>query len=503
MSDALNLLHRHLNGEALSEEERAALSDWVCASPENAKLVAELTCMDQTLSANLRSDASTPLMGLDESERADDTLPEYRQLADAAFENPPIRIESDALTKKKIIYALAYVVESTFTPKRLAYAAIAAVLLIAGAVLISQIDLGQPEQDIVQGPDEIEVTDQAVAVATLTAQHNAVWDQQPGEDLHPGDRLTLTAGFAEITTNRGAIAILEAPCEIELTKNNNALRLHTGKLVGICETDATKGFVVRTQHMDITDLGTRFGVAVQGKGNTLAEVFEGKVVATSYVKRSAETATVELSRGESRVVDAAGQVADRDLFPAEVFASVPRADSGIAVLFGDADLAPRPIADSDTAAAIAKRVTLYQELRGHRLASAIGLTFAEPGQHNDFTQTRSSAPAGTVIRTYILWHAGNSVNILSKGSVTFNGEILGAIGNERDWQAFVDATPSDAGQVCGSGRHAGLESVPAGSDKPNEQFTLSNDRKTLQFQFRSGPTDALRVIVREPVGDQP
>ena len=59
-----------------------------------------------------------------------------------------------------------------------------------------------------------------------TTEHDAVWDRQPGEDLYAGQRLTLTQGFAEITTTRGAVAILEAPVTIELLNNDNALRLH-------------------------------------------------------------------------------------------------------------------------------------------------------------------------------------------------------------------------------------------------------------------------------------
>ncbi|MGB1126620.1 MAG: FecR domain-containing protein, partial [Phycisphaeraceae bacterium] len=119
-------------------------------------------------------------------------------------------------------------------------------------------------------------------VATLTAEHDAVWSLNPGESLRPGSalasdqRLTLTAGLAEITTARGAIAILEAPATIQLI-NDNALRLHAGKLVGICETDASKGFLVRTPHMDITDLGTRFAVNASSDEQTEVHVIDGEV----------------------------------------------------------------------------------------------------------------------------------------------------------------------------------------------------------------------------------
>jgi hypothetical protein len=127
-------------------------------------------------------------------------------------------------------------------------------------------------------------TPRGSTVATLTAEHDAVWSLNPGESLRPGSalasgqRLTLTTGLAEITTNDGAIAILEAPASIEMLDNENAIRLHAGKLVGICETESSKGFLVRTPHLHITDLGTRFGVDADAN-TTEVHVFEGEVQA--------------------------------------------------------------------------------------------------------------------------------------------------------------------------------------------------------------------------------
>ena len=118
-----------------------------------------------------------------------------------------------------------------------------------------------------------------LAVATLTASHNATWAERAlarGAKLHPGDRLTLTTGFAEITTARGAVAIFEAPCVVELKGHDNALHLHSGRLVGICETESSKGFVIKTDYADITDLGTEFGVYAHAEG-VKTTVFTGEV----------------------------------------------------------------------------------------------------------------------------------------------------------------------------------------------------------------------------------
>ncbi|MEM6260220.1 MAG: FecR domain-containing protein [Planctomycetota bacterium] len=117
-------------------------------------------------------------------------------------------------------------------------------------------------------------------VATLTAERGAVWAEgalAPGSPLQPGGRFTLTEGSAEITTRRGAVAVLEAPTTIELLDNDNALRLVTGRLVGICETESSKGFVVRTLHMDVTDIGTRFGVDATRPDITEVHVLRGEV----------------------------------------------------------------------------------------------------------------------------------------------------------------------------------------------------------------------------------
>ncbi|MBX2850109.1 MAG: hypothetical protein KTR15_00020 [Phycisphaeraceae bacterium] len=123
----------------------------------------------------------------------------------------------------------------------------------------------------------------AIPVATLTATHQATWGgpasaaPAQGDTLTSNQRLTLTAGFAEITTNRGAIAILQAPATIELLNNGNALRLHAGKLVGKCDSDSSKGFTVHAPGIDVVDLGTVFGVAAGADVMTSVLVLDGSV----------------------------------------------------------------------------------------------------------------------------------------------------------------------------------------------------------------------------------
>jgi anti-sigma factor RsiW len=202
-----------------------------------------------------------------------------------ADELPSIHLDATRVTKRQYAAALSYVLRHTFTPKRVASLAAAAILL---GVVLSVALLGGDETEaptIADTGDSSDATDSsddlalAPAVATLTAEHDAVWAEgasAPGSQLRAGQTLTLTQGFAEITTAHGAVAILEAPATIELLDNDNALHLHTGKLVGLCHTDSSKGFVVHTKHADITDLGTEFAVEVMPTGVDTT-VFVGSV----------------------------------------------------------------------------------------------------------------------------------------------------------------------------------------------------------------------------------
>ena len=160
-------------------------------------------------------------------------------------------------------------------------------------------------------PQPIAPIDSA-SVATLTATHNAQWGGSDSsapvqsDALVAGDTLTLTEGFAQITTLSGAVVILEAPATVEVLDNDNALRLHAGKLIGLCHTDASKGFVVKTDYADITDLGTEFGVHAHDTG-VETTVFIGEVeieTPAGLPERvmANQTATLAVSRNNRELI---------------------------------------------------------------------------------------------------------------------------------------------------------------------------------------------------------
>ncbi len=132
-----------------------------------------------------------------------------------------------------------------------------------------------------------------VFVATLTAQYMAVWD---GADmpidtaLLSGQRLSLVAGFAEITTRHNAVVLIEGPAQFELIDKDSAIYLETGKLVGFNSPESDQPLVVRALYGKAIAHGAELGVSAERKGMEVT-VFSGNL-------------SVQTPEGASRVLQA-------------------------------------------------------------------------------------------------------------------------------------------------------------------------------------------------------
>ncbi|MEM9345953.1 MAG: FecR domain-containing protein [Planctomycetota bacterium] len=236
--------------------------------------------------------------------------------------------QADGLTLRATASAVSYLLRSQVKKHRVLISSVAAVLVLGAVLSLS----------LLSGPDETEPPPEITGtpttqnakpvVATLTDTRNALWSGSaegalvPGSLLRAGDRFTLNQGFATITTQRGAIAILEAPATIELIDHDNALRLQSGRLLGICEAPSSKGFLVRTPHMDITDLGTRFGVDAELKA-TEVHVFEGEVQA-AHPEALADIKRVTLVASQSARTSEASREIESISHDTDRFAAIRR-----------------------------------------------------------------------------------------------------------------------------------------------------------------------------------
>jgi hypothetical protein len=306
MTTPYALMDAYIEG-LLKDDQFDELNDWLHADPEHARLFAVWTQTHCQIHEYLLSEDMRPVIAddvsdleqnhegfdddqenyvssvspLDASGEWERLLPNHEAIKESGNDR---KSSVEAMSTRELFSLAGFALRLalTSTPAYKAYAAAAVILL---AVTLFFIFGGEkdsaPSSFVGQGVDTVAQNDPPVVlptaiVATLTNEQDAAWERRPGQDLYAGQRFTLTQGFAEITTSRGAIAILEAPTTIELIDSPNALHLHAGKLVGICETESSKGFLVRTKHADITDLGTEFGVEVKGE-RVGVSVFAGEV----------------------------------------------------------------------------------------------------------------------------------------------------------------------------------------------------------------------------------
>lgn len=350
-------------------------------------------------------------------------------------------------------------------------------------------------------------------VATLTAEYDAVWERRPGEDLLIGQRFTLIDGFAEITTARGAVAILEAPATIELLDNDNALRLHTGKLVGICETPSSKGFLVRTKHMDITDLGTRFGVDATRVDAIEAHVIEGEIEVSTVVTFAGEPKRQRLVAGQALTATGVGTLSSAIIDPSR-FVLAPGTERLRPRFAGAGALWLGPLSGSfkdDQRKADALQV--FIERQGLFLQTDVPVDFKQ-GDWQALSREKYLIPAGTRVDTYLLhFDLPDGHEAPEEYVVDFDRPILGVIVSQ-DGLSQTDAALGVPGVTYPDlshfeEPHRGLNyQKPTGDaerrayvDSTNDRASVSPDSHQLRLRLwggrdQAGLMDQVRVIVR-------
>jgi hypothetical protein len=218
-------------------------------------------------------------------------------------------------------------------------AALFALVLLSVIVLTAAL-LRTPEPQLAAPPlREVDPSEAPGTVAQVIATHECVWgemDRQVGERsyLLAGQVVNVERGLVEIEFKPGTRVILQGPAEFAVD-STGSVRLDRGRLAAKVP-PAGVGFAVATPTAEIVDLGTRFGVRVNAKGDSTVRVFVGEVETTA-------TATEEVWRlvagqsarftSESAAVIAASE---EETFVTEMPAPPPPELIGFYPLDGDA-----------------------------------------------------------------------------------------------------------------------------------------------------------------------
>jgi len=148
------------------------------------------------------------------------------------------------------------------------------------------------------------------AVAMLNRAVDVQWDQRGdpprlGAPLEPG-WLRLKSGLAQIVFYSGVRMVIEGPTDLKLISPNE-VACQSGRLIAEVPPQAI-GFRVSTPQMNVTDLGTSFGLEVKERRTEL-HVFKGSVEfqpATSTAKQNLKegAGSVAESSGPARLISA-------------------------------------------------------------------------------------------------------------------------------------------------------------------------------------------------------
>jgi len=152
------------------------------------------------------------------------------------------------------------------------------------------------------------------AIAMLNRVVDAQWNQggeapRLGAPLEPGS-LRLKSGLAQIVFYSGARVVIEGPAELQLISATEA-SCRGGRLTAEVPAQA-HGFRVETPQMNVTDLGTAFGLDVKARRTEL-HVFKGSV----EFEPIAGTGKQSLKENAGAVVESSG--------PPKLIAAAPSA----------------------------------------------------------------------------------------------------------------------------------------------------------------------------------
>ena len=354
--------------------------------------------------------------------------------------------------------------------------------------------------------------DTGTPIARLVTSLDANWrdiDPTPGAFLEKGS-FRLDAGIVELEFNRGARVTIRGPSSFEL-KSKDLLHVSSGNLVARIPEEAI-GFTIATDEADVVDLGTEFGLRVEGGRQTEVHVMEGLVEVfprEDSSNRSAESIRIEEGQAiRWKVGDSERMGTERIPVRSSrgVLGTRQRGDLGLTFLQGNIRL-KETVSAADLRRPTSSWIEVIPEQSGVLLQHEIPVTQVSPGNYRFFGSSGQFIPAGTKVDSY-LFHFRSSQASPVQGVIKFDQEIVGLV-CEAGQLAASDSIVGLGGMryPVASRQYRGLEPrllsenpVPdKGGGWTADEVTVSQDMRTVGLSVNVNPgrgVDQLRVLVR-------
>ncbi len=439
--DIEELISAYLD-ESLSEEEQRELSEWIKSDTANARRFAKAAMLHDRLQCEINAQDET------------EAVPEDSKIVLLRFSGVGVRV-----------------------------------LQLAAAVVLMLAILYWPtgaKREVVEAPV------QPAGFATLALAAGAEFETNSA--LSPGARLgaqtiALKSGLIRVQFDSGVEVTLEGPAKFELHGVDRA-RLTAGLLTANVPPGA-EGFRVDTPTAEVTDLGTSFGVRLDGDGASHVSVFDGEVEV-----EEPESGTKRLLKEGQSIHVTAEHKLEATEFDAKPYENAWPISTGVVGSNGALKLAP-PWPRRLSFISSDDHVYLIPDGLRRRLASELRVNISKPGEVVTEDQlTPKTIPRGHPVRAFIIQHQPETLRSRAEvkrmvGSITFDRPILGVIVSENELRDSArrfskrKVRPQPRRQLEFSG-------MPVG-----DRLTLSADRLTLKIDLAAPnrSLDVLRVIV--------
>lgn len=343
------------------------------------------------------------------------------------------------------------------------------------------------------------------ALAQLTSGDHANWDAAP-EGLPQGKMgaggYRLRQGLIRFETTRGAVVTVSGPARFTMLAADR-LELATGRLTARMSGTGSRLTVV-VDGMEVTDLGTAFGIDASGRERTLVSVFDGRVAVTDSERRQprmtveAGTSIVE-HRGPGLDVRTAAYDPERfkDLWPLTVGVN----EASTLVEF----VAPGPLLRPLRDYRANDHLFLFPEQQHTATDRALMIDLAPdaPAWPNSPVSPYPLAP-GQPVSSYLVFfqpaaaQPGGLRHL--QGEIVFQHRVLGIICSDQGLDHSDPSLGIAAADYRTPGQRRGLEEADKMSYRsaplPHDSVRIGPDGRTVQFNFYvSDEREQMRIIV--------
>jgi ferric-dicitrate binding protein FerR (iron transport regulator) len=312
----------------------------------------------------------------------------------------------------------------------------------------------------------------------------------------------ISGGVVRFETATGASVSVAGPARFRLVASDR-IDLSSGQLTARMLRPEAQ-LTVRVRDLEVTDLGTAFGIDANAGGRALVSVFDGSVA----VKTSATTGELQLNRGESLVHNQSGAPGvTRTGYDAGAFRELWPLTAGIDEASNLVEfLPPGPLLRPLREYRANDRVFLFPELQDAEVGQALALDVSPEVRHWPESSTSPYPLArGERTHSYLLFFQPDRASPMTgfrhlKGEITFQRRVIGVICSDQGLDASDSVVGVPGVDYSTPGQRRGLEEAdkqnPGGVILRRDSISVGPDGRTVRFDFHvSNEREQMRVLI--------